>query len=57
MSESLYVMDDSNLQSISYETLDLWFPQTVSSDEAFEGTLTSGIAGAKASLTFSGGSC
>ena len=50
-------MDDSNLQSISYETLDLWFPQTVSSDEAFEGTLTSGIAGAKASLTFSGGSC
>ncbi|KAH9899652.1 hypothetical protein C8Q73DRAFT_743544 [Cubamyces lactineus] len=54
MSESLYVMDDSNLQSINYETLDLWFPQTVSSDEAFEGTLTSGIAGAKASLTFSG---
>ncbi|KAH9850788.1 hypothetical protein C2E23DRAFT_887124 [Lenzites betulinus] len=53
MSDSLFIVDDSNLNSINYETPSLWFPRT-GVDTAFEDTVTEGIAGAKASLTFSG---
>ncbi|KAI9000820.1 hypothetical protein BD414DRAFT_511460 [Trametes punicea] len=50
----LFVIDDSNLKTINYETPDLWFPSTVPQDEAIDGTLTKGLAGAKANLTFVG---
>ncbi|OJT05340.1 hypothetical protein TRAPUB_3781 [Trametes pubescens] len=53
MGDSLFIVDDHNLESIIYNTQNLWFP-TSSVDAALQGTLTEGITGAKASLTFSG---
>ncbi|CDO73753.1 hypothetical protein BN946_scf185015.g81 [Trametes cinnabarina] len=50
----LFFIDDSNTQTINYETLDLWFPKSVSEDLAYDGTVTAGVTGAQASLTFSG---
>ncbi|KAI0772126.1 hypothetical protein BD413DRAFT_492776 [Trametes elegans] len=50
---TLFVIDDHNRNSIVYETQDLWFPQE-NVQYAFENTLTAGLAGAKAALTFSG---
>ncbi|KAI9068522.1 hypothetical protein FKP32DRAFT_1561531 [Trametes sanguinea] len=51
---ALFFIDDSNLQTINYETKDLWFPKDVSEDLAFDGTVTAGVTGAQASVTFSG---
>lgn len=53
MGDSLFIVDDHNLNSIIYDTQDLWFP-TANVDAALQGTLTEGVTGAKASLTFSG---
>ncbi|KAI0832632.1 hypothetical protein BC628DRAFT_1335701 [Trametes gibbosa] len=53
MGDALFIVDDSNLNSINYETPSLWFPRT-NIDSALQGTVTEGLAGAKASLTFSG---
>ncbi|KAL7282558.1 hypothetical protein ACG7TL_004029 [Trametes sanguinea] len=51
---ALFFIDDSNLQTINYQTQDLWFPKKVSEDLAFDGTVTAGVTGAQASITFSG---
>lgn len=50
--QSFFFVDDSDLQSITYDTKDLWSPAEL--DGAYQGTVTKGVAGAKASLNFSG---
>ncbi|KAI0751005.1 hypothetical protein C8Q80DRAFT_1268302 [Daedaleopsis nitida] len=52
--QSFYIVDDNDIQSIDYETRNLWFPLLVKDDQAYQGTVTSGIAGAKASMKFQG---
>ncbi|KAI0353041.1 hypothetical protein OH77DRAFT_654447 [Trametes cingulata] len=53
MSGALFIVDDHNLNSITYETPAIWFAQE-NVDAALQGTVTEGLAGAKASVTFSG---
>ncbi|KAI0375863.1 hypothetical protein BV20DRAFT_1032247 [Pilatotrama ljubarskyi] len=53
MSNALFIVDDHNLDSITYETPDSWFAKD-NIDVALQGTVTEGLAGAKASVTFSG---
>ncbi|KAI0720326.1 hypothetical protein C8T65DRAFT_736063 [Cerioporus squamosus] len=49
---NFFIVDDHDIQSINYETQDEWFQQFVK--DAYSGTVTSGVAGAKASLKFAG---
>ncbi|KAI0638383.1 hypothetical protein C8Q77DRAFT_1215201 [Trametes polyzona] len=53
MADSVFIVDDHNVDSISYETPGMWFP-VENVDAASQGTLTEGVTGAKASLTFAG---
>lgn len=48
------IVDDSDLVSISYETPDLWKFSTIGGDAAYNGTITNGTAGAKATVGFNG---
>ncbi|KAI0774470.1 hypothetical protein C8Q74DRAFT_1368942 [Fomes fomentarius] len=50
--QSFFFVDDSDLQSITYDTKDLWSPAEL--DGAYQATVTKGVAGAKASMQFSG---
>ncbi len=50
---SFVVADDHDIQSIDYsQTPDVWFQQFL--DGAYQGTITGGVAGAKASFKFAG---
>ncbi|KAM5535493.1 hypothetical protein V8D89_010830 [Ganoderma adspersum] len=53
-SGSFFWVDDHDIQSIKYQTPDLWFPASVNDNQAAGGTITSGVAGAKASFKFTG---
>lgn len=48
------IVDDSDLVSISYETPDLWKFSSIGGDAAYNGTITNGTAGAKATVGFNG---
>ncbi|RDX53888.1 hypothetical protein OH76DRAFT_1399045 [Lentinus brumalis] len=50
---SFVIADDHDIQSIDYsQTPDVWFQQFL--DGAYQGTITGGLAGAKASFKFAG---
>ena len=46
------VVDDHDIQSITYATQDKWFQAFI--NQAYSGTVTDGVAGAKASVEFEG---
>ncbi len=53
-SDSFFWVDDHDIQSIDYRTPNLWFPAFVNGSQAAGGTITGGVAGAKASFNFTG---
>ena len=53
-SNTFYGVDDHDTQSINYQTPNLWFPASLNDNQAVAGTITSGVAGAKASFRFTG---
>ncbi|RPD66961.1 hypothetical protein L226DRAFT_542181 [Lentinus tigrinus ALCF2SS1-7] len=52
-SGNFFIVDDHDIKSITYATEDKWFQQ-LNVNQAYSGTITEGVAGAKASLEFRG---
>ena len=57
--QGFFIVDDNDSRVIDYsETPTVWFPSfTGSPDDAYQGTITSGLAGAKATMKFKGTLC
>ncbi|KAI1796183.1 hypothetical protein LXA43DRAFT_988751, partial [Ganoderma leucocontextum] len=51
-SGSFFWVDDHGIESINYQTRNVWFPAFVNDSQASGGTITAGVAGARASFNF-----